>query len=220
MSTTVLASTTVVKRDGEYERRHNGHVSGTVPEPLVLLRINEVLEAGIKAGRFKSARDWAEKAGCSVNYVNSMRSRMGKGTVKHLGPEEAAALARIAGVDERYLNATDVDDSIEEAKAVARDGTVAQMMKQDTLEEAVRVFRWPDALEPEQAAEVLRRVRDDAFKASESLPVSYWSGRLRRLANEVLGRAKDVPEREPAEVVDLTQESPEIRAHRAAKKKR
>jgi hypothetical protein len=75
-------------------------------------------------------------------------------------------------------------------------------------------------LPPERASVVLELYRGEFFRgAGGNLPPSYWPERLSRLIAEEEGRAKDVHLREAAVAVDLTEESPEVRAARRRPKR-
>lgn len=209
LSTFVIDATPVVKVDGGDERSHDADVE---PTPLIMKRIDEILASG----RFKSAREWCRKAGVSENYIGVLRARLSTGEVKQAKSDEVAKLARAADVS--------VDWLLGESEQIKKSPRYIELINESAgvlqLAEVIEHYHWPPTLEPDQASEVIRRVRQDAFKATESLPQSYWRGRVDRLVAEVIGHAKDVPTREPAEDVDLTQESPEVREHRKRAKKR
>lgn len=69
-------------------------------------------------------------------------------------------------------------------------------------------------LDPEVARSVIKAFREEHFRGVDTMPSDYWPARLKKLIAEATGRAKDVPQREPAMVADLTEESPEIQAAR------
>jgi hypothetical protein len=98
--------------------------------------------------------------------------------------------------------------------------TRADVLDAGPVEKVLETYPWPESLEPDEMVEVARRLRMEHFKNAEQVPLSYWPVRIRRLIAEVQGRAKDAPTRLVVEDVDLTEESPEVRAHRKKSKKR
>lgn len=197
MATFVTDNTSVVNRDGADVRSYTRAV------PTVMERIEEVLASK----KFSSAREWSEKAGLSASFINTLRSRWSTGEVRTIRADAAAKLAQAANVSMAWLMGGDVPQS-------------AGGPSYSELDAVLEMYQWPPTLTPEEAEEAVRQLRGERFAAKEPLPQSFWAMRLARIA-EVTGRAKTAPKREPvAGVVDLDSESPEVAAHKAARRRR
>lgn len=198
MATFVTDNTSVVNRDGRDVRSYTRAV------PTVMERIEEVLASK----KFSSAREWSEKAGLSASFINTLRSRWSTGEVRTIRADAAAKLAQAANVSMAWLMGGDVPQS-------------AGGPSYSELDAVLEMYQWPPTLTPEEAEEAVRQLRGERFAAKEPLPQSFWAMRLARIIAEVTGRAKTAPKREPvAGVVDLDSESPEVAAHKAARRRR
>jgi transcriptional regulator with XRE-family HTH domain len=176
----------------------------------LLARIDSILASEPK--KFASEREWCRKAGVSDSYIGAIRTKRAKGESTTAKVDVIAKLARAAGVTIDYLmggDAVPVGPTHVE-HAVPREAS-------PNLSAALEAFPWGEVdLAPDLARRVVEQVRREAFAGGGvDLPQSYWHARVARLADEVLGRAKSVPRRANVVDVDLNEESPELREHRA-----
>lgn len=85
--------------------------------PRLLDRIDHVIDAGI----VESGRAWGQKAGLSKGFISTARYRLKSGEVKGIRSEEAAALAKAAGVPVEWLVSGTVSESAASATVEAED---------------------------------------------------------------------------------------------------
>lgn len=90
---------------------------------------------------------------------------------------------------------------------------VETMLGSAALERVLAVYEWPD-VDIAIVDAVVADARTEAFASGQDRPESAWRLRVTQLLRERTGRAKAVPTLPTAEVADLTEESPEIRAGR------
>jgi hypothetical protein len=172
----------------------------------VLSRIDAVLAAGT----FDSEREWCRKAEVSGSYIGALRTKHAKGQATTAKLDMIAKLARAANVSVDYLmggNAGPTAPVVEAPREAS-----------PNLASALEAYPWAEfgTLTPDLARRVVEQVRREAFAGGGvDLPQSYWHARIGRLVDEALGRAKSVTRRADVSDVDLTQESPEVRAHKA-----
>lgn len=173
----------------------------------LLARIEEILASK----RFESERDWCRRAGVSESYIGALRAKRAKGDAQTAKLEQVEKLARAANVSVDYL--------LGRSRATASQGDDAG--SSPNLRAALEAYPWADHdVVPTVARAVVQQVRSEAFAGGGvDLPQSYWHARIGRLVDEALGRAK-VAGRAPARpTVDLSQESPEVREHKAKRRR-
>lgn len=205
MTTDIVATTNVVKVDAEDERSQTRGVADNLGK--LLARIDEVM----RSKKFVSERAWCEKAGVAATYIGSLRSRHATGEARTAKIEQVRKLADAAEVTVDWLMNMGPPETPRvtiETNFGQPPDDIAQAVARSALDLAI--------LDAETAGTVITQLAGERFKSTVPLPPDYWRERLKRLIAEAEGRAKDVHHRSPAEVADLTEESPEVR--RARKK--
>jgi hypothetical protein len=175
----------------------------------VLAQIDSVLAAG----KFESEREWCRRAGVSGSYIGALRTKHLKGQSTSARLDQVQKLAQAAGVSVDFLMGSDGSD----AAPVNNRGRAAS----PNLAKALEMYPWQtEELTPDLARRVVEQVQSEAFAGGGvDLPQSYWRARIDRLVEEVLGRAKGVHRRPPVSDVDLNEESPEVREHKARRRR-
>lgn len=170
-------------------------------------RIDEVL-AGKK---FSSAREWCRKAGVSEGYIGALKTRTATGEVQAGNATQISALARAANVSVEWL--------MGDAPSLRTGATVDRLLGSAALEEVLARYPWPEDISMAVADAVIADARAEAHANGVDRPQNLWHVRVGQLIREHSGRAKTVHQRQvPA--VDLEEESPELREHRARKQRR
>lgn len=174
-------------------------------------RLNAAMEA-----KNISAAELAARSGVDATTI----SRYLSGGRKKVQLEKVTALARALAVSADSLWSDGTDAPFEDLVQADLD-TSREINLESGRDIELIIARCGEelaALAPDEAAVVLAQLRQEHFKSSEPLPGQYWVGRMKRLIAEAEGRAKEA-RRRPAEVVDTTQESPEVRAVRKRPKR-
>lgn len=163
-------------------RSHNGYMAD-IDEILARLRIAQEL------GGYSSERAWLREAGVTPSYIAAIRGRggaKGTGQVKDVKRENMVKLAKTAGVDLGWLLG---EGAREPVRFAANASTVPVQsrpsMVPSNFDAAFNAFEWPDGITATQADEVRRRAQSEVTDSTRTLPVGFWSKRLRDIASEV-----------------------------------
>lgn len=155
------------------------------PVAGLLERIDAAITHAKSVDPTTSARRIALRAGLSGGYFGKTRGDLKRDPDYDPGAATIQKIANACGVRAEWL-ASGEDPMLPERFPAAP----AHLLLRDendawTLAQFLEGFAWPEDLLPQDADEVIRRVRSEFSKASEPIPQSYWHMRIKRLIGEV-----------------------------------